>query len=86
MTHREFSIISEENLERTHDIREQEAFYAIIHAAAQRGKGKNGELHSVKDLYNREDNTSSEEKVQDALSKHEEAKEWLQSFGIKGLA
>src|SRR5699024_10990190 len=39
MTHREFSILSEENVERTHDMREQEAMYAIIYAAADRGKG-----------------------------------------------
>lgn len=80
-------MISEENMERSHDVREQEAHNAIMQAAASRGKGKNGELPSVKDLYDREASSeSTEEKVQDALSKHEEAKEWLKGFGVKGLA
>lgn len=86
MTHRDFSIISEENVERSHDVLEREAFTAIMNAAASRGKGKKGELPSVKDLYNREADKTPEETVQDAIERHEEAKDWLKSFGIKGIA
>jgi len=88
MTHREFSILSEENVERTHDMREQEAMYAIIYAAADRGKGKKGEMFTVPELYDRTKfgESSKEEDAKDALERHEEAKDWLKGFGINGIA
>lgn len=86
MTHREFTILSEENVEYTHDMREQEAMYAIMYAVASRGKGKKGEMFTVKELYDREDKGNPEEKVEDAVNRHEEAKDWLKGFGIEGIA
>lgn len=74
-------MLSEENVERTHDLREQEAFYAIVYAAASRGKGKNGKLPSVTDLYNRE-GVPSEEKVEDALEMQKQAYDWLNNFDL----
>ena len=77
-------MLSEENVERSHDMREQEAFYAILYAAASRGKGKKGELPKVHELYNR-NNVASEDKVEDILEAQREAYEWLGNFDLSSL-
>lgn len=79
-------MLSEENVEYTHDIREQEALFAIMYAAASRGKGKKGEMFAVEELYNRDGTSDKKETVDDALARHEEAKEWLKGFGVNGIA
>ena len=65
-------------------MREQEAFYAIMYAAASRGKGKQGKLPSVSDLYNR-NGAATEEKVEDALDMQRQAYEWLENFDLSKL-
>lgn len=89
MTHREFCILCEESVEQTHDDNEREAMYAIMHAAAQRGKGKNGKLPSLSDLYKRPSGdglTPKEKESEDALEKHKKAEEWLSQFDLSALA
>lgn len=87
MTHREFAIIGQENVERTHDENEREAMYAIMYAAASRGKGKRGKLPNVDDLYKRPSldeisGKSKEESAEDLRAKHEHTMEWISQFDL----
>lgn len=85
MTYREFSMIAEENIERTHDENERSAMIAIMNAAASRGKGKQGKLPSISDLYER---PTSEDvairKTEDIIEQKNHAEEWLLS-NVGGL-
>lgn len=88
MTYREFALISEENIEKTHDSHEREAMYAIINAAASRGKGKKGILPSVEDLYKRpgaEEEAKKERTEEDIKAEQEHAQEWLAQFDLSAL-
>lgn len=83
MTYREFTLVSEENVERTHDENERYAMVAIMNAAASRGKGKKGALPSLEDLYKRptaEDITR--ERTESLIDKNREATEWLSQFNL----
>lgn len=91
MTYREFVIISEENVERTHDENERSAMIAIMNAAASRGKGKRGKLPKVDELYKRP--TSEEmakERTENIIEQKNHAEDWLASnfeginFGSNG--
>jgi hypothetical protein len=89
LTHKEFTIIAQENAERTHDRNEQEAMYAIMYAAAERGKGKKGKLPKISDLYNRDSLKGKTEKedntIEDLVEKQEHTKKWLEQFDLSGL-
>lgn len=84
MTYKEFAMISEENIERMHDTNEQETMYAIIHAAASRGKGKKGKIPEVSDLYKRpseqDRELTAEDKEEDMRDKYEHTMDWLSQF------
>lgn len=85
MTYREFALISQENVEKTHDENEREAMFAIINAAASRGKGKKGKLPDVVDLYKRPSEDSEEFKAkteEDIREEMEHAEEWLAQFDL----
>ena len=85
MTHKEFSIICEENVERTYDENEREAAYAIMYAVASRGKGKSGKIPTVSELYKRPTGgIESSNKLEDMVEKQREAKEWLSNFEFEG--
>lgn len=71
-----------------HDVNEREAMYAIMNAAASRGKGKNGRLPDVKDLYKRpgeQDAKSMEEKVKEVEDMQQHTSEWLAQFDLESL-
>lgn len=88
LTHKEFSMISEENVEKMHDRNEEFALHAIMSAAASRGKGKKGELPSVTDLYKRptDEDMAKDDKTEEVLREElEHTKEWLSQFDIEGL-
>lgn len=89
LTHREFVLLCEENAERTHDENEREAMYAIIYAAASRGKGKQGKLPSVHELYKRPENeveaSNGEDKL-DPIEQQRHAEEWLAQFDLTSLS
>lgn len=88
LTHREFVILSEENVERTHDENEREAMYALMYAVAHRGKGKRGKLPTVTELYNRDNMTSdsgSKNKAEEVIEKQRYAEEWLSQFDLSAL-
>ncbi|MGF7014209.1 hypothetical protein [Ornithinibacillus bavariensis] len=79
-------MICEENVERTHDENERQAMYAIMYAAASRGKGKHGKLPKPDELYRRpteEDMTKT--KVKSVLEKQVRAQEWLGQFDLTKL-
>lgn len=83
LTYKEFAIISEENIEKTHDENEQEALYSIMSAAASRGKGKKGKIPKVDELYKRpsdDDLSNSKETEEDIRAEYEYTKEWLAQF------
>lgn len=88
MTYRELAILLEEEGEYIHDINEREAMFAIMYAAASRGKGKKGKLPKVSDLYNRDKisgSSSSEEgrdKVEELAEKNEHTRKWLEQFDL----
>lgn len=85
LTYREFALISEENIEKTHDAHEKQAMYAIINAAASRGKGKKGTLPSVEDLYKRtseKEEAKKERTEEDIIAEQEHAREWLSQFDL----
>lgn len=81
-------MVSEENVERTHDINEREAMYAILNAAASRGKGKKGKLPKVDELYKRpseKERASKKETEEDLREMYEHTKEWLSQFDLSIL-
>jgi len=87
MTQREFSIIASENIEATYDDMERNALVAIFHAAASRGKGKNGKMFKVDELFKRPN--GEEESVplkkrsaEDIQAEMDHANEWLAQFGL----
>lgn len=55
---------------------------AIMHAVASRGKGKQGKIPDVDELYNR-NSTAEPEKAEDVFEKQKEAMDWLSNFNIK---
>jgi len=86
MTHREFSILCEENVKRTHDENEREAMYAIMYAVASRGKGKKGKIPELHELYKRPTDVSrAESKIEDLFEKQKEAEKWLSQFDLTKL-
>ncbi|SET69257.1 hypothetical protein SAMN05216389_12113 [Oceanobacillus limi] len=86
MTYREFAMICEENIERTHDENEREAMYAIMYAAASRGKGKQGKLPKLDDLYKRPSAEDIAGKtVEEIREQQEHTKEWLAQFDLSKL-
>ena len=83
MTYREFALICEENVERTHDENERAAMVAIMNAAASRGKGKNGKLPSLDDLYKRPNAEDvAKQKTEDLVEQKRHAEEWLAQFDL----
>lgn len=79
-------MITQENAERTHDDNERYAMAAIMNAAASRGKGKQGKLPSLEDLYKRPTSEDeSRKKTETLLERNQEASEWLSQFNIKGF-
>lgn len=85
MTYREFAMICEENVERSHDENERAAMIAIMNAAASRGKGKKGKLPDVKDLYKRPSEQEQKQTEQDLREHYEHTKEWLAQFDLSGI-
>lgn len=91
MTYREFAMVAEENVERTHDENERSAMIAIMNAAASRGKGKSGKLPKVEELYKRPTSEEmAQKKTENIIEQKSHAEEWLSSnfeginFGSKG--
>lgn len=85
LTYREFTILCEEQEEKNHDKNEQQAMYAIMYAAASRGKGKKGKLPKLKDLYDRESikgEDKKEESFEDIIEKQKHAEKWLSQFDL----
>ena len=83
MTHREFFMLCEENIEYTHDENENQAMYAIMYAAASRGKGKKQKLPSIKDLYDRKSLEGKEREPEvDPIEEQRKAEEWLANFDL----
>lgn len=82
-------MISEEAVERIHDDNELQALYAIMNAAASRGKGKKGKLPKVEELYKRpsaEDIQKSEkETIEGIREQQERTKEWLSQFDLSNF-
>lgn len=86
MTHKEVSMLFEENADYTHDENEKQAMYAIMYAAASRGKGKNGKLPEVHELYKRPtDEDVAKAEAKDVLEKQREAEDWLSRFDLNSL-
>lgn len=88
LTHKEFCMLCEENVERTYDEHEREAAYAIMHAAAYRGKGKNGALPSVTELFNRHNASKAagtSNAQEDVMEQQRHAEEWLSQFNLDSL-
>lgn len=82
-------MLCEESVERSHDDNERQAMYAIIYAAASRGKGKQGKLPSVSDLYKRPTNEDMTNKKGgkdfDPIEQQRHAEEWLSQFDLTSL-
>lgn len=73
----------EESVEQTHDENERQAMYAIMNAAASRGKGKKGKIPTVKELYDRNaQGKGKKDDVEDALEQQKRAEEWLANFDL----
>lgn len=88
LTHKEFTILLEEQEEKNHDNNEQQAMYAIMYAAASRGKGKKGKLPKLKDLYDRDavqGTNKKEESFEDIVEKQRQAERWLSQFDLSGF-
>lgn len=79
----------EESAEASHDDNEKQAMYAIMYAAASRGKGKKGKLPSMTDLYDRNKATdgrgNDEKTIQDVMEKQRHAQEWLSNFDLASI-
>lgn len=89
MSYREFLLVSQANVERTHDENERLAMSAIMNAAASRGKGKKGKIPKLEELYKRpteeeakESQKSTQETVEDIREKQEHTREWLSQFDL----
>ena len=88
LTHKEFCMICEEQVEVTHDQNEKQAMYAIMYAAASRGKGKKGKLPKLTDLYDRqktEKKSNTDNSFDDAMEKQKHAQEWLSNFDLSSI-
>lgn len=86
MTHREFTMVCEENVERTYDENERSAMIAIMNAAASRGKGKKGKLPTVDELYKRPlSDEVVQEKTESLIEQKRHAEEWLSQFDLEGF-
>lgn len=77
-------MLSEETVELTHDRREELALSAVMNAVSSRGKGKNGKIPSVEELYDR-GKTVEPKDVKDVFEKQQEAMEWLSNFRISDI-
>lgn len=75
----------EENTELMHDDNEKNAMYAIMNAAAYRGKGKKGQLPSVSDLYKRPSEKQEVKTEQDIREMQEHTKDWLSQFDLDSI-
>lgn len=85
MTHKEFVMLCEENIEITHDDNEKQAMYAIMYAAASRGKGKQQKLPSIKELYDRDvanKNKNKSNGIDDVMEDNKRAMDWLSNFDL----
>jgi len=90
MTHREFTLVSMENVNRTHDENERLAMHSIMSSAASRGIGKKGKLPEISDLYKRptdEEITKEDDKdmSEDIREMQEHTRDWLSQFDIDAL-
>lgn len=85
LTHKEFIMLSEENVNRTHDMNEQAAMTSIMSAAASRGKGKKGKLPSVSDLYKRPSDDSEAETEENLRQSYEDINERLSHYDLDSL-
>jgi len=86
-TYREFTMICEENIEKTHDQNERAAMIAIMNAAASRGKGKKGKLPKLEELYQRPTSVHEEgsKTVEDIRAEQKHTSEWLSQFDLTKL-
>lgn len=79
-------MLCEENVEKTHDFNEREAMYAIMYAAASRGKGKKGKLPSLSDLYKRPTSEDMAKiRSENLIEKQQEAERWISQFDLSKL-
>jgi hypothetical protein len=90
MTPREFTIVCEENVERTHDEIERAALSAIFNAASANGvgNGKKKRLPKVSELYDREANATPAKKKADAeqlMEQQRHTDEWLAQYDLSNL-
>lgn len=76
LTFKEFCIISEENVEATHDRREELALAAVMNSVAYRGKGEKGKLPSITELYDRNSERKADS-MEDVVKQQQEAISWL---------
>lgn len=81
LTHKEFSIISKENIEVTHDRREELALAALMNSVAYRGKGEKGKLPSITELYDRNSERKANS-MEDIMKQQQEAMTWLSKHKI----
>lgn len=69
-----------------HDENEREALYAIMYAAASRGKGKKGELPKVEDLYQRPGaEERKQQEMRDMIEEKKRTDEWLKRLDLSVL-
>ncbi|MBU5266301.1 hypothetical protein [Virgibacillus proomii] len=69
-----------------HDENEREALYAIMYAAASRGKGKKGELPKVEDLYPRPGTEErKQQEMRDMVEEKKRTDEWLKRLDLSVL-
>lgn len=88
MTYREFVMISNANVDRTHDENERLAMTAIMNAVASRGKGKKGTIPKLEDLYKRPSEDDKVKKVdtpEDLRKKQAESQAWISKFDLDKL-
>lgn len=94
MTPKEFMIVCEENVERTHDERERMALQAIYNAAASNGiqegtkKSPKTRLPSLKELYDRNSNAKPEDKQAEAehmVEQQRHTEEWLAQYDLSNI-
>lgn len=79
-------MLCQENIERIHDENEREAMYAIMYAAASRGKKGKGELPSVEDLYSRPGAEARKaERAKAMIEEQERTKEFLAKYDLTKL-
>lgn len=87
MTHKEFLMLSEESVEKTHDSNEKIAMASLMNAVSSRGKGKKGKLPKLTDLYDRDSvvGGNKETEVEDKFERHKAAQDWLTNFNLDAL-